>query len=122
MNPSNWRLRRLAKDRRRRFLLQLQQLEERASPTSIEPINGVGNNLANPTFGSAGSDLIRIAPAAYADGVGALAEDHAPGADVGPLTRAVLVDQFTRLRDGDRFFYLTNSRGRNCRTCSPTPR
>jgi hypothetical protein len=38
--------------------------------------------------------------------VGALAEDHAPGADVGPLTRAVLVNQFTRLRDGDRFFYL----------------
>jgi hypothetical protein len=38
--------------------------------------------------------------------VGALAEDHVPGADVGPLTKAVLVDQFTRLRDGDRFFYL----------------
>src|SRR5207302_8218847 len=38
--------------------------------------------------------------------VGALAEDHVRGADVGPLTRAVLVDQFTRLRDGDRFFYL----------------
>src|SRR5438270_7749656 len=38
--------------------------------------------------------------------VGALAEDHARGADVGPLTKAVLVDQFTRLRDGDRFFYL----------------
>jgi hypothetical protein len=38
--------------------------------------------------------------------VGALAEDHAPGAAVGPLTRAVLVNQFTRTRDGDRFFYL----------------
>jgi hypothetical protein len=38
--------------------------------------------------------------------VGALAEDHAFGADVGPLTKAVLVNQFTRLRDGDRFFYL----------------
>src|SRR5207244_3416241 len=38
--------------------------------------------------------------------VGALAEDHVPGADVGPLTKAVLVNQFTRLRDGDRFFYL----------------
>src|SRR5205814_5348011 len=34
--------------------------------------------------------------------VGALAEDHVPGADVGPLTRAVLIDQFTRLRDSDR--------------------
>jgi len=41
--------------------------------------------------------------------VGALAEDHVPGADVGPLTKAVLVNQFTRLRDGDRFFYLNQS-------------
>src|SRR5205814_8074091 len=38
--------------------------------------------------------------------VGALAEDHVPGAAVGPLTKAVLVNQFTRTRDGDRFFYL----------------
>jgi hypothetical protein len=37
---------------------------------------------------------------------GGLAEDHVPGADVGPLFRAMMVDQFTRLRDGDRFFYL----------------
>jgi hypothetical protein len=44
--------------------------------------------------------------------VGALAEDHSPGADVGPLTKAVLVDQFTRLRDGDRFFYLNQFSGK----------
>lgn len=37
---------------------------------------------------------------------GGLAEDHVAGADVGPLFRAIMVDQFTRLRDGDRFFYL----------------
>lgn len=36
----------------------------------------------------------------------ALAEDHAPGASVGPTILAGLVDQFTRVRDGDRFFYL----------------
>jgi hypothetical protein len=34
------------------------------------------------------------------------AEDHVRGADVGPTLRAILVDQFVRLRDGDRFFYL----------------
>ena len=34
------------------------------------------------------------------------AEDHVRGADVGPTLKAILVDQFTRLRDGDRFFYL----------------
>lgn len=50
--------------------------------------------------------------AAYADvddmdlWPGLLAEDHLPGASVGETLRAILVEQFTRLRDGDRFFYL----------------
>ena len=29
-----------------------------------------------------------------------------PGSDLGPLFTTILVHQFTRLRDGDRFFYL----------------
>jgi hypothetical protein len=37
---------------------------------------------------------------------GGLAEDRVPGSDVGPLFQAVMVNQFARLRDGDRFFYL----------------
>ena len=37
--------------------------------------------------------------------VGMLAERHVEGAMVGETLRAVLVDQFTRLRDGDRFWY-----------------
>lgn len=40
--------------------------------------------------------------------VGALAEDHLLGASVGELISAALVDQFTRLRDGDRFFFLND--------------
>jgi len=40
---------------------------------------------------------------------GLLAEDHLPGADVGPTIKAILVKQFTALRDGDRFFYLNES-------------
>jgi hypothetical protein len=40
---------------------------------------------------------------------GGLAEDHVPGSDVGPLFQAIMADQFTRLRDGDRFFYLNES-------------
>jgi hypothetical protein len=40
---------------------------------------------------------------------GMLAEDHLAGADVGPTIKAILVDQFTRLRDGDRFFYLNEA-------------
>ncbi len=37
--------------------------------------------------------------------VGGLAEDHLPNAMVGELFHTILVDQFERLRDGDRFFY-----------------
>jgi len=37
--------------------------------------------------------------------VGALAEDHAAGAAVGALVQASMLDQFTRLRDADRFWY-----------------
>jgi peroxidase len=54
--------------------------------------------------------------AAYPGGIntidafeGGLAEDHVAGSDVGPLFQAIMVDQFTRLRDGDRFFYLNES-------------
>jgi hypothetical protein len=53
--------------------LQIEQLEARLLLTtnSAEPINGVGNNLANPTLGSAGTDLLRTSPVAYADGISA---------------------------------------------------
>jgi hypothetical protein len=37
--------------------------------------------------------------------VGGLAEDPAPGSMLGELFTLVLVDQFTALRDGDRFWY-----------------
>jgi hypothetical protein len=40
---------------------------------------------------------------------GMFAEDHVPGGDVGPTIRAILANQFERLRDGDRFFYLNES-------------
>jgi hypothetical protein len=38
-----------------------------------------------------------------------LAEDHVSGSDMGPLFTTILANQFTRLRDGDRFFYLNES-------------
>ena len=40
----------------------------RADP-AVEPIDGVGNNKANPTWGSAGTDLLRVAPVGYTDGI-----------------------------------------------------
>ncbi|MCC7084945.1 MAG: peroxidase [Pirellulales bacterium] len=40
--------------------------------------------------------------------VGAVSEDHLPGMEVGPLIAAALIDQFTRLRDGDRFWFTND--------------
>ncbi len=37
--------------------------------------------------------------------VGGLAEDHVPGTSTGQLLRTVILDQFQRARDGDRFWY-----------------
>ncbi|MGB4709477.1 MAG: peroxidase family protein [Fuerstiella sp.] len=37
--------------------------------------------------------------------VGGLAEDHVAGSQLGATFHAIVADQFTRLRDGDRFWY-----------------
>ena len=38
--------------------------------------------------------------------IGGLAEDHVPGSSVGPTFRKIIADQFERIRDGDRLWYL----------------
>ena len=45
--------------------------------SAIESVDGTGNNLANTLWGSAGVDLMRLAKAAYGDGIStpALASD-----------------------------------------------
>jgi peroxidase len=43
--------------------------------------------------------------------VGALAENHVAGGSVGPLVRRIVVDQFSRLRDADRFWYQRDFSG-----------
>lgn len=40
--------------------------------------------------------------------IGLFAEDHLPGGSMGATETAILVDQFSRIRDGDRFFYLND--------------
>jgi peroxidase len=40
---------------------------------------------------------------------GGLAENPVPGSDVGPLFQTIMVNQFERLRDGDRYFYLNET-------------
>jgi hypothetical protein len=44
----------------------------------VYSITGVGNNLAHPNWGSVGQDLLRVAPAAYGDGVSSLAGPNRP--------------------------------------------
>ncbi|MCA9231799.1 MAG: hypothetical protein KDA57_14205 [Planctomycetales bacterium] len=41
--------------------------------------------------------------------VGVLAEDHVYGSSVGELSLTAIVEEFTKLRDGDRFFYTGDS-------------
>ena len=52
--------------------------------------------------------------------VGALAEDHLPGASVGPTIAKVLVDQFQRIRNGDRFWYQNQFNGQLLRDIDNT--
>src|SRR5262249_25434337 len=42
-----------------------------SSSSSYRSIDGTGNNLANSTWGSAGTDLLRTSPVGYADGISA---------------------------------------------------
>jgi hypothetical protein len=67
--------------RNRTSRLEVVLLEDRLVPdTGYRPIDEVGNNVANPTWGTAGSDLIRLTPAEYADGVSSpsLPQDASP--------------------------------------------
>ncbi|MFT3881115.1 MAG: peroxidase family protein [Gemmatales bacterium] len=52
-------------------LLRVEILEERNSPTGFRSIDGIGNNLAHPTWGSTNIDLLRRAPVRYSDGISA---------------------------------------------------
>ncbi len=61
----------LVKARRPRAVApRLEALEERVVP-DVRSVTGFGNNLANPTWGQAGTDLLRVSPVAYADGISA---------------------------------------------------
>ena len=58
-----------------RFKPRVNALEDRCL-LSVESIDGTGNNLANPDWGSAGTDLIRMSPVAYADGISSPSLPH----------------------------------------------
>lgn len=51
-----------------------------AQLVEVRTISGVSNNLVHPTWGSAGVELLRRAPAAYADGTGSPSGNNRPNA------------------------------------------
>lgn len=75
--------------RRRRFL-QIEVLEGRMLLSGLYSVDGTGNNIANPTWGSAASDLLRISPVAYADGISSPSLPNDPSAR---LVSNILNDQ-----------------------------
>lgn len=76
--------------------LSIQRLTEvinNSSPTGpdgVESINGNGNNPIHQTWGQAGADFVRVAPAAYADGV------NSPSGASRPSARKVSTTVSTR--------------------------
>lgn len=41
--------------------------------------------------------------------VGCICEEHLENSQIGELATTIIVEQFTRMRDGDRFWYLNDS-------------
>lgn len=52
--------------------------------------------------------------------IGGLAEDHVAGSSMGELFQTIIADQFTRLRDGDRFWYQNTYSGGELRNIDQT--
>jgi len=68
---------------RRTRRLGLEALEDRVQPAAgVRSIDGTDNNPFHSNWGSAGTDLLRTAPAAYADGVSTPGGTNRPNARV----------------------------------------
>jgi len=71
-----------------------------------ESIDGIGNNVAHPTWGSTGQDLLRLSPAAYGDGISTPSGADRPGARlVSNLLAASPEGGITNDRDFTAFVY-----------------
>ena len=102
---------------RRRSTIAIEQLETRSmmsvSPAALPPaslppesIDGTGNNLAHPSWGGTGQDLLRLSPAAYGDGISSPAGADRPGARlVSNLLAASPAGGVTNDRDFTAFVY-----------------
>lgn len=64
------------------------------SGNPVASLDGFGNNVVHPTWGSAGADLLRFSPAAYADGVSSPSGADRPGARLISNTVSTLTTPF----------------------------
>ncbi|QDT36948.1 peroxidase family protein [Stratiformator vulcanicus] len=78
-----WNLRSRSARRRRRPEIKVEPLEQRVVLSAdIPTINGIGNNLNNPDWGSTETELLRNTEAEYTDGTSSPAGDDRPSARV----------------------------------------
>lgn len=98
---------RASRHQRRPRLLRFEQLEPRLTlAADLESIDGTGNNLLHPDWGSAGTAFLRLAPAQYADGISTPAGGDRPSARA--ISNALAAHPATDLinnRDLSAFIY-----------------
>lgn len=74
--------------------------------TQVRSIDGTGNNLENPDFGSAGIELLRVADNDYADGISAPAGEDRPSArEISNVLATADVDGTTSERNLTSFVF-----------------
>jgi hypothetical protein len=73
-------------------------------PYGLQPLNSINQLTADPALRAKLVSLYGNINNIDAF-VGGVAENHVPGTSVGSMLMASFIDQFTRLRDGDRLFY-----------------
>ena len=71
----------------------------------VPTLDGKGNNLCHPGWGAAGADLLRISPAAYADGVSSPSGAARPSARLISNSAAVLTTPFANARQMASYVY-----------------
>ncbi|XP_046606804.1 peroxidasin [Neodiprion virginianus] len=72
--------------------------------SNAETFDDLAGEISSPTVRRKLSELYGH-PGNVDVWVGGILEDQLPGAKVGPLFKCLLLEQFKRLRDGDRFWY-----------------
>ncbi len=92
--------------RRRGPRLAAELLEDRIQPAAlVESLDGTGNNLIHTSWGSDNADLLRVAPAGYADGISIPAGATRPDARTISNAVAAQTDDIINNRDMSAFVY-----------------